>query len=59
MRNRRRLQLSQELIRTLTLEDIAAVRGGKLSDARCTGICTSGGCSSLIDPCPVTMNCGL
>lgn len=65
---RKRLNLNKEVLRILTAEETARVRGGlpRKTDPKytqeaggCTGLCGSGGCTSLIEECPVTMNCGL
>lgn len=64
---RSKLKLAKETIRILRSDEIALVAGGyRPTDTLktrelggCTGVCGSGGCSSLLEDCPATMNCGL
>lgn len=58
------LNLSKQTIRRLTDDETRrVVGGGKMDDplktriGGCSGLCGSGGCTSLIVACPVTANC--
>jgi hypothetical protein len=60
MMKRKSLSLSKEVLRQLTTDEVGRIAGGlpRNTEPRNTGLCGSGGCTSLIEECRVTMNCG-